>query len=498
MTVNSANQSGTTLFASLRRRAFSLGTANAFDYAMQFLLPVVLVRFMAPEAFGQYRLIWLAIMTVMVLVPLNMPLTLYYFLPRSSAADRQLHVRMTLLYLAGASLIGGLLVSPWNPLLPSSMQSLSAYGVLLPALVVLFATSSLLDLLPTIEERVHWQAALTVSMSLLRTFTLGWAAWKTGDVEMLIWMLLALMTFKLLLLLAYIARRHSLVGTWFRRRAFVDQFRHSAPLGVSSALYGMRAQADQWVIASLFPLANFAVFSVATVLGPMVNLFRQSINHVFLPSMSRLHANGNLTGMIELNNRANVMVATLAYPLLAFAFAFAEEIVGLIYTQAYVGAAPVMRVYIVGLLIFVVELSSVIMLMKEGFFALRLNIVVLVASVGLSLLGALQWGMAGAAVGSTLAIYADRAATLRRIATRTGIPVGALQDWRALAWLLMIAGLAGGTSWLVVSGRTPLTNPVERMMSGAFILTTVYGALWGISAPARRQRLVARDHHINL
>ena len=491
------SRSGATLFAVLKRRAFSLGAANAFDYAMQFLLPIVLVRYMAPEAFGEYRLLWLAIMTVMVLVPLNMPQTLYYFLPRSNVPTKQLHVHMTLLYLCVAGLIGGLLVSPWNPLLPASMQSLAEYGVLVPALVVLFATSSLLDLLPTVEERVHWQAAITVTLSLLRTFTLGWAAWQTGDVEVLIWLLLALMLFKLLLLLAYIARSHGLRGPWFQRREFVDQFHHAAPLGVSGALYGLRAQADQWVVASLYPLANFAVFSVATVLGPMVNLFRQSINHVFLPSMSRLHASGNLAGMIELNNRANVMVATLVYPLLSFAFIFAEEIVTLIYTEAYAGAAPVMRVYIVGLLIFVVELTSIMMLMKDGFFALRLNIFVLVASVGLSWLGAHQWGMAGAAIGSTIAIYADRYATLRRIATRTGIPLGALQDWGALAWLLMIAALAGGIAWLLVSGPNPVAHTAERLLGGAVILATVYGVLWGISAQARHQRLLASNHHIN-
>lgn len=492
------SRSGATLFAALKRRAFSLGAANAFDYAMQFLLPVVLVRFMAPEAFGQYRLLWLAIMTVMVLVPLNMPQTLYYFLPRSNAPEKQLHVHMTLLYLAGAGLIGGLVVSPWNPLLPASMQSLAQYGVLVPALVVLFATSSLLDLLPTVEERVHWQVAITVTLSLLRTFTLGWAAWQTGDVQVLIWLLVALMAFKLLLLLAYIARSHGLNGAWFQRREFVDQFRHAAPLGASGALYGLRAQGDQWVVASLYPLANFAVFSVATVLGPMVNLFRQSINHVFLPSMSRLHASGNLAGMIELNNRANVMVATLVYPLLTFAFIFAEEIVTLIYTQAYAGAAPVMRVYIVGLLIFVVELTSIMMLMRDGFFALRLNIIVLVASVGMSWLGAQQWGMAGAAVGSTLAIYADRYVTLRRIATRTSVPLSALQNWRAMAWLLTIAALAGGIAWLVVGRHTPMANTAERLLGGAAVLATVYGVLWGISAQARQQHLIARDHHINL
>lgn len=489
-------QSAATIFASLRQRALSLGAAHAFDYAMQFLLPVVLVRFMAPEAFGQYRLLWLAIMTVMVLVPLNMPQTLYYFLPRSDTATRQLHVHMTILYLGCAGLLGGFAISPWNPLLPSSMLSLGEYGVLVPALVVLFAITYLLDLLPTVEERVHWQAAITIAMSVLRTLTLGWAAWQTGEVRVLIWLLLALMLFKLLLLLTYVARTHGLGGPWFERRAFLDQFRHAAPLGASAALYGLRAQADQWVVASLFPLANFAVFSVATVLGPMVNLFRQSINHVFLPSMSRLHANGNLAGMIELNNRANVMVATLVYPLLAIAFVFAEEIVILVYTQAYAAAAAVMRVYVVGLLVFVIEISSIMMLMREGAFALRLNLGVLAASIALSWLGAEQFGLAGAAVGSTLTLYADRYATLRRLAVTTGVRLQQLQNWRALAWLLTLSALAGLVAWGVVDRHFRADGAALRLLVGITVLSSVYGVLWVVSAQARNPLLVAREHSV--
>jgi O-antigen/teichoic acid export membrane protein len=39
----------------LERRAFSLGTANAIDYAVQFVLPVILTRALDPEDFGRYR-----------------------------------------------------------------------------------------------------------------------------------------------------------------------------------------------------------------------------------------------------------------------------------------------------------------------------------------------------------------------------------------------------------------------------------------------------------
>jgi O-antigen/teichoic acid export membrane protein len=473
--------------AALRKRAFSLGSASAFDYAMQFLLPMVLVRCLTPESFGQYRLLWLAVVTLTVAVQMQMPQTLYFFLPRSDAATKRLYVHQTMLYLGTACLLGGLALSPWNPLLPDSLRSLDEYAWLLPPIATLLGLTYLLDILPTIEERVDLQARFTMAMSLLRTLSLGGAAWLTGDVHVVIALLLALLAVKFLVLLAYVGRMHGLRGAWFERRGFVGQFSHAAPFGIASALHGLRAQADQWVAASLFALGNFAAFSVGAVLQPMVSLVRQSVNFVFMPSMSRLQAAGDLAGMVEINNRANVMVATLVYPMLAFAFVFAEEIVTLVYTHAYVAAAPVMRVYVASLALYVVEVSSIMLLMREGSFAARLNLVVLVASVALSWFAAQRFGLAGAAVGSTLALYAERYGTLRRIKTATGIPLTRLQDWPALARLMLFAALAGTSAWVVVGDYVAATAVLPRLFVGGTIVTVVYGALWLLASMALRR-----------
>jgi O-antigen/teichoic acid export membrane protein len=445
---------------------------------MQFLLPVILVRFLTPEAFGQYRMLWLAIMTMMMIVPLSMPQSLYFFMPRGNAVTQRIHARITLLYLAGAGLLGSLAISPWNPWLPAGMRSLAEFGLLVPAIALLFAVTSLLDILPTVEEQVSWQILIVITLSLMRTLALGAAVVLTGELRPVILLLLLLLLFKLAVLLTYMARRHGLAGRWLEPRAFVTQFRHASPLGLSSALYGLRAQADQWVAASLFALGSFAVFSIASVLGPLVNLFRQSVNHVFLPSMSKLHAGDDLTGMTALNSRANVMVASLVYPLLALVFAFAEEVVTLVYTASYVDAAPVMRVYILGLLPFVVELSSLLLLLREGGFAMRLNSGLLVFSVVASLYGGAKFGLAGAALGSTMAIYLDRWVTLSRLSRSMGIAFSHLQDWSALGLLLLLAALAG------LVGRTgadllyPSAHPALRLVFGGTLLAVCYGSLW--------------------
>ena len=141
--------------------------------------------------------------------------------------------------------------------------------------------------------------------------------------------------------------------------------------GLNAAFYGLRGKADQWVAATLFSLASFAAFSIAAVVGQLVHILRQSVMESFLPNMSRLQAAGNVRGMLEMNSRGNVMVGKLLYPGLAFVFVFAPELVTMVYTASYSEAAPVMRVYILGMVASVVEMGSLVMLLRQGTYAVR-------------------------------------------------------------------------------------------------------------------------------
>ncbi len=458
----------------LERRAFSLGTANAIDFALQFVLPIVLTRALDSEDFGRYRLLWLAVSTLMV-APLFMPQSLYYFLPRSDRPTQRLYINQTLIFLVAVGLLAAWALSEWNPFLPRSLAALAAGEVpLVPLFVLLWLVASLLDLLPTVDERVGWQARAIVGLSLLRTMALGGAAAATHDFVAVLWTLVGFTVFKLALLAAYVAFHHGLGGPLARRATFAEQIRHAAPFGFAGTLYGLRAQADQWVAAALFPVALFASFSIAAVLGPMVNLFRQSVNHVFLPSMSRLHSAGDFKAMLELNSRANAMVALLVYPLLAFAFVFAEPLIALVYTPTYLAGAPVLRVYIVGLIAFVVELNSILLLLKQGGFSMRVNGVALALSVALSVWGALNFGLMGAALGSVAMIHLERIVSLRRIARLTGEPVSRLQDWNKLAALALASALAGAVAHFIANAWS--APAFATVATGAGFMALAYPA----------------------
>ncbi len=462
----------------LKRRALSLGAVKAFDHALQFLLPVVLVRCLDAATFGEYRLLWLAVGTVMAFATLNMCGSLYFFVPRSDSRRKRLYVHHTLLFLALAGVLCGLALSSWNPLLPAAAEPLTAYGTLVPAFVALWVAAVLLDSLPTIDEQIRWQAWATLGVSLLRTVLVAAGAWATGDLQVVLWLLLAAALVKLALLLVYVRQRHGLGRPWFERAAFAEQFAHAAPFGVSNALYALRAQADQWVVATLFALSSFAAFSIAAIVSQVVLVFRHAVLEAFLPSMSRMQASGDVRGMMEMNSRANAMVGTALFPLLAFAFAFAEDIVAFVYTAAYVEAAPAMRVYVVGMVALAIEMGSIVLLLRQGPFAVGLTAFCLAVSVAVSWIGAQHVGLAGAAAGSVLAVYLDRVLMLRRVSRLTDIPVHRMQNWRALAASLLLAALSALLAWIVAERF--VEQALLRLVAGAAIIALAYGlpTLW--------------------
>jgi O-antigen/teichoic acid export membrane protein len=239
----------------------------------------------------------------------------------------------------------------------------------------------------------------------------------------------------------------------------------------------MRTQTDQWIAAHLFALTSFAAFSIAALVGQVVHIFRHSVMEAFLPSMSRMQAAGDVNGMMEMNKRANVIVGALLFPMLALAFAFAEDLVTIVYTATYVEAAPVMRVYIVAMAAMVIEMGSIVLLLRDGSFALRITGAALVLSVAVSWSAAHAVGLPGAAAGSVLAIYLERAVMLRRISRQIAIPFSRVQDWRALGWALASAAAAAALAALAVHRFLEIDAPLARVAVGSAILAAAYAAL---------------------
>jgi O-antigen/teichoic acid export membrane protein len=149
-------------------------------------------------------------------------------------------------------------------------------------------------------------------------------------------------------------------------------------------------------------------------------------------------------------------------------------LITLVYTAHYLEAVPVLRIYVFGLLILVVEIQSVLFLMKQGAFAARVNGLVLALALPLSYFGAITWGLPGAAIGSVIALYSERALSLTRLAKLSDTPLLRLQDWGSLAGILAAAALSASIAGFALHGTS--LHPFAQLAAGGALMAVLYPA----------------------
>ena len=426
--------------AGLRGSVMSLGLAHGLNSALHFVSPIVLVRLLSVDQFGDYRLLWLAASTAMLFAPLGMPRSLQYFLPRSDAADRHAFIDQTFLFMLITAFISALFFLPASPFLPSTMKELVASnGYLVSVFVLFWVAASLIEVLPSALEKYGAQAAFVSVFSIASTSGVLSVAWYFRDVEPVVNFLVGFAVLKYSVLLGF---RYKQVGTLAVRVSkgrFVDQLRHAVPFGINGMLTQGRSVTEQWIVAVIFTTGQYAVFSVAAAIYPLLGVLKKSVNSVTVPKMSRLQSQGKVERILELNNKGNIAVSFLLYPVLAFLLVNAGSVVELLYTGTYAGAGNVMRLYACSMFVMAIEISSILIVYQQGPYVMRTSILMILTTIIVGVFGAKLLGLVGVATGGFAAVLVGALRNYTHIVRVTETPLRNIQNWKTIAVIFFSA-----------------------------------------------------------
>jgi O-antigen/teichoic acid export membrane protein len=462
----------------LRRQIVSLGAARLIDYGLQFALPIAFARLFDPADYGRYRLLWLLVGTTLVFSVLNMPQSLFYFLPHGrSRREKAGWIGNAFGFLAVTGALAAAAVNPWWPLLPERFLVTGSSAWVVPAFVLAWTLGQLLDTLPNAEDRIGWQARAIVGLAFVRAVLLVGVAWVYRDMDRVFLALLAFAGLKLLVLAVYLLRFHPPRAFAPDFRRLTPQLRYAVPFGCAGGLFSLRNQADQWIVAHLFTVRDFAAFTTGITVGPLLSLLRESIiNPAVLPRLSRLHAEGQRAALLNLFRRANTATALILFPVLAWFFLCAEAIVGLLFTDAYRDGAAVMRVYLLSFATQTFEVNNLLRVYEGGPFSLRLGAWSFAPALALSYAGALQFGLWGAALGAVGMTWVGELVKLRHAARRAGTSARRVVDWRNWGALLYASLAAGVLAFEGLGVWRPASDLAEAVIGGT-VIALVYPLL---------------------
>jgi len=441
--------------AGLRGSVISLGVANGLDAALHFVIPIVLVRLLSVEQFGEYRLLWLTASSAMLFAPLGMPLSLQYFLPRNNERDRSAYIDQTLIFMLSTATIAALCFMPSSPLLPSTMKALvESNGYLVSLFVLFWVIGSLLNVLPAALEKYRYQASFIISLSLVRTNGVLLVAWHYHDVKHVVSFLTGFAIVKCAVLLVFRYVHAGSLALRPSRALWFQQLRYALPFGINGMLNKGRTVAEQWIVAILFASGQFAVFSVAASIYPLLNVIKASVNSVTVPKMSRLQLQGRTERLLELNNKGNIAVSFLLYPALAFLLVNADQVIEMLYTGSYADAANILRLYAFSMFIMAIEIGSILTVYKQGPYLMRTGILMIATTVVVAVSGAKMFGLVGVALGGFGAILVGAIRNYARVVHITGTPLRKIQHWNTIGVIVLAAGGGSIGAQSIISSLT--------------------------------------------
>jgi O-antigen/teichoic acid export membrane protein len=263
-------------------------------------------------------------------------------------------------------------------------------------------------------------------------------------------------------------------GLGFDGQLARTQLKYSLPFATANGFFALRGQADQWVVAANLSSSAFALISIASVVTLLGTLTRGPLGNALLPSFSSLVSEGNVDGARKLASKAYLLLVCML-PVYGLLIATADDLVELIYTREYLGAVPLMQIYLLGQIVTVFGAGHLLWAFGFGRQAATTSAISLSLSIALSILGLQLFGLAGAVAGSIAGLILWEWWALIKVAKALGTSIAKMipmdQTWK-VAFVVAVGVLVAH----IVSSELD-TSAFLRLLakSSAFMTTVLLG-----------------------
>ena len=321
-------------------RGAVLASARLLNQALALLSPLLLVRLLEISEYGRYRQFMATAMFITSLAGFALSANLNYLIARSP--ERQaIDITNTCLLMLAVSVVSALVIviaRQWivPPEISSAWPLLAVYVFLFLNLEVLVSY--------WLAHRQSFQVmAYTLAMTVWRIATLLAATFWLHDVELIFVTIVCAEALKNLWIYVWLRRRGLLVFRW-DAAAMREQVRLVAPLGAGSVLYKAN-DFGKVVVANQMGPVPLAIYTTAAYQVPLVNIVQGALADVIFPDMVKRSRTDPSQGLL-LWKRAQVLMFAAICPAWLLITYFAEPLVRLLFTEAYVAATPYFQVFL--------------------------------------------------------------------------------------------------------------------------------------------------------
>lgn len=376
------------------------------------VVPLLVVRLIGKADVAALMALLLVYETVTLIVTAGFPQTLMYHLPARSLAERRAVARriastLMLLGLGAGVLLAG--VAGFGNYLTgifahSSKQSVDLRPVLALAVMPLGdLPARMLPNLLVVENRARAASVVGVLRSIARTLAtlvplaLGYGVWTVALCITVTGLLHGLLV---VYFLGDVYRGAEPVECPISRR---ELFSFAIPLGTTDIVSMLNNGLDRYLILLAFPAAAFADYQAGAWQVPVISYVPYAVGIAFAPRFVELFKAKKPREALAIWQHSIEKVSLIVLPSTAVFVVGAEELMQLLFTHAYIGAAPVFRLYSILTLGRVAAFGNVIVAAGRPRYVLQAAVLSLGSNLLISVPLVFTLGFTGPALGTVLA-----------------------------------------------------------------------------------------------
>ena len=457
------------------QRAVWLTAANSIAFGLSFIAPLLLVRTLSQTEFGEYKQVFQILMSMISALNLQVASTAYYFMPRAPDKKLQVVINVLAFYAGVGALVATLFIFyPECALLVFESGDLPAYMPLLGVTILLWLVSSNLEVVPLALGDVRASSVFIVISQLTKSALTVGAALAFHSVRAMIWAAAIQGILQILFMFVYIRRRFGSFRDAFDPALFKAQIGNALPFGLGSFAQVTQGDLHNFMVSRFFPPAGFAVYSAGLFQLPLLGLLTTSFSGALIPDVSRLAAAGERRAIIPIWLNAVRKLALVVVPICALMFVLRYEIITLLFTDAYIEAAPLFGIYVFSALLPMTLTGAPMRAYEEfKFFRFKLHLALLPVTFGALYAGINAAGLIGAVSALVGLQTLEAAIVLAVVGRRLGFVAGDLRHLKPALRTALAAGAAALAAFAVKLALEQAHASVKIIICGA-VFGTVY------------------------
>ncbi|MCZ2389981.1 MAG: oligosaccharide flippase family protein [Acidobacteria bacterium] len=383
-------------------------TAKLVGFAFSFCVPLVVVRALSQDEVGHYRAAFLVIANAIVVLPLGVSMSAYYFLARESTERRAACILNILAFNFAVGGLAALFFFLFPGTVGSIFQSeeITRLAPLIGVVIWIWIFSSFLETVAIANQEARIATLFIISAQFTKALFMCVAAFAFATVEAFLYAAIIQGAIQAALLGWYLTSRFP--GFWreFDLGFLREQLVYAVPFGLAGTLWLAQTEIHSWFAGHKFSAADFAVYAYGCFEIPLIAMLAESVTAVLIPRMNELHGDNDRDEMVRLKARAMQKLSFVYFPAYVFLLITATTFITTLFTEKYAASANVFVVNITLLPFSVLITDPIVRSYKElgrVFLLTRLFIVAALVSCLYFLLNEISMtGMIGLAVGAVV------------------------------------------------------------------------------------------------